>query len=120
MKRNIVDQFYSVYPAFKTEWSRVQGCIVNKDWDHVEKTVSQKLAEGVSPTEIEQQINHCHMSMLLAALQCPNTASLRKKVAELFCAISSYRLKKQFVDEEFCFEMLEDASEVTVFYYAKR
>jgi len=120
MKRNIVDDLYSVFPPFKTEWSKVQGCIVNTDWDRVERTVSQRLAEGVSCTEIEKQINHVHMSMLLAALQCPNTASLRKKVAELFCAITSYRLKKEFVDADFCFEILEDQSEVTVLYCTKR
>jgi len=48
MKRNIVEDLYSVFPPFKTEWSKVQGCIVNTDWDRVERTVSQRLAEGVS------------------------------------------------------------------------
>jgi hypothetical protein len=49
MKDNIVNTLYEWFQPLQTEWLEVQDCIVNTDWDHVARLVSEKL-EGVKRT----------------------------------------------------------------------
>jgi len=111
--------FLDSFQLFSTEWIECEGCIVNTDWDNVEKFVNKKLKENMSRRDIELSINHIHVSPLLEMYGCSCTKQHRSTFTTLCIAIIYYRLKIKYPNKEFNFEKVEDAKETTIRYCQK-